>query len=148
MRIWKGERDENRAWLVVLILVLSLSACSYPTQAVETPTLDETSVAHSTEEIVTETEVATETTAATAAPELPLPIVYGVGEELVVLDPATGAEVNRLAAPGFGYGGNGGVTENGVFYVDSDYQNAFRVGFDGVVQELLFLNPDGGYLKA
>ncbi|QRN83337.1 hypothetical protein JR338_00855 [Chloroflexota bacterium] len=138
---------KNRAWLVGLILILALSACSLPTQTVETPTVEETSVAHSTEEIVTETEVATETAAATEGPELPLPIVYGVGEELVVLDPATGAEINRIAAPGFGYGGNGGVTENGVFYVDSDYQNAFRVGFDGVVQELLFLNPDGGYFE-
>ena len=138
---------KNKAWLAGLILVLALSACSMPTQAVETPTEEETAVAHSTEEVATETEMATEAPAATEALESPLPIVYGAGEELVVLDPSTGAEINRIAAPGFGYGGNGGVSENGVFYVDSDYQNAYRVGFDGVVQELLFLNPDGGYFE-
>lgn len=140
---------KNRARLVGLILILALSACSLPTQAVETPTVEETAVAHSTGETATEvvTEVATEEPSATEAPELPLPIVYGVGEELVVLDPGTGAEINRLTAPGFGYGGNGGVSANGVFYVDSDYQNAYRVGFDGVVQQLLYLNPDGGYFE-
>ncbi|MBG0770569.1 MAG: hypothetical protein H0S82_02620 [Anaerolineaceae bacterium] len=140
---------KNKAWLAGLILVLALSACSLPTQTVDTPTEEETAVSHSTEEDATEviTEVATEDTTATEAPELPLPIVYGSGEELVVLDPATGAEINRLSAPGFGFGGNGGVSANGVFYVDSDYQNAYRVGLDGVVQELSFLNPDGGYFE-
>ena len=93
---------KNKAWLAGLILVLALSACSMPTQAVETPTEEETAVAHSTEEVATETEMATEAPAATEAPESPLPIVYGAGEELVVLDPATGAEINRIAAPGFG----------------------------------------------
>ena len=68
---------KNRARLVGLILVLTLSACSLPTQAVETPTVEETAVAHSTEETATEaiTEAATEEPDATEAPELPLPIV-------------------------------------------------------------------------
>lgn len=136
---------KNKAWFISFILILALSACSLPTQAVETPTVEETSIAHSTEAIATETEVAAETAVATETPELPLPIVYGTGEELVILDPATGVEVSRITAPGFGFGWNAFVTGNGVFYVDNNYQNAYRVGFDGAVQELTFLNPDGGY---
>lgn len=140
---------KNKAWLAGLFLVLALLACSLPTQATETPTEEETSVAHTTEEIATEeeTEVVAETVAATETPEQPLPVVYGSGDELVVLDPVTGAEINRLSAPEFGIGGKGGVSANGIFYIDYGYLNAHRVGYDNVLQELLFLNPDGGYFE-
>ena len=140
---------KNKAWLAGLVLILALPACSLPTPAVETPTAAETAIAHSTEVVATEeeTEMVTETSVETEAPEQPLPVVYGTGEELVVLDPATGAEINRLSAPSFGIGGKGGVSENGIFYIDYDYLNAYRVDFDGVLQELLFLNPDGGYFE-
>ena len=140
---------KNKAWLAGLFLILALLACSLPNQGTETPAVEETTIAHSTEVIPTEdeTEIATESAVATEAPEQPLPMVYGMGEELVVLDPITGVEINRLAAPSFGIGGKGGVSGNGVFYIDYDYLNAYRVGFDGVLQELLFLNADGGYFE-
>lgn len=140
---------KNKAWLAGLCLILALLACSLPTQATETPTIEETSVAHATETIPTETETeeVAETAAVTEPVELPLPMVYGTGEELVVLDPVTGAEINRLSAPAFGIGGKGGVSGNGIFYIDYSYLNAYRVGFDNVLQELLFLNPDGGYFE-
>jgi hypothetical protein len=134
--------------IALAVLILAALACNLPWQNTPEPT-EETAVPHSTEG-ETETETATveatgETPEVTVeAAGLPSPIVYYAAPELVVLNPLDGAELMRLPAANFGFAGNGGVTGNGVFYIDSDYTQAYRVGFDGVMQELPFLNPDGG----
>lgn len=135
-----------------MVLILATLACSLPGQGTPGPTATvETTVPHSTE-IATETETAStdteaagETPAITAeVPDLPVPVVYHAAPELVALDPLDGTELMRLPAANFGLAGYGGVTGNGVFFIDSDYTQAYRVGFDGTLQELTFLNPDGG----
>lgn len=138
-------KAKNKIWLAGLSLILAVMACGLPGQATETPTAEDIAIPHSTE--IVPTEIETDSAATGEAPDLPLPIVYVDSEEFVVLDPADGAELMRLSAPGLGYGGNGGVSGNGVFYLNSDYTDAFRVGYDEVVQGLPFLNPDGGYFE-
>jgi hypothetical protein len=138
----------KKVGLAIIVLILAGLACNLPWQSTPTPT-EEAPASHSTE---METETAAAKTAeteevpdVTAAPSgLPSPIVFHAAPELVVLNPLDGAELMRLPAANFGFAGNGGVSGNGVFYVNSDYDQAYRVGFDGVQQELSFLNPGGG----
>ena len=138
-------KAKNKALFAGLILVATTLACGLPAQATETPAAGATEIPHSTEIIPPDIE--TETAATGEVSELPLPIVYSLAEALVVLDPLDGSEIMRLTAPGLGFGGNGGVSGSGVFYVDSDYTHVYRVGYDNALQELTFLNPDGGYFE-
>lgn len=138
----------NKKLIYVMgVLILAALACNLPWQNMPEPT-EETVVPHSTE-METETKAPTvdeteETPTITpAVSDLPLPIVYYAAPDLVALDPLDGTELMRLPASNFGFAGDGGVTGNGVFYVNSDYDQAYRVGFDGVQQELAFLNPGG-----
>ncbi len=83
--------------------------------------------------------------------EDPYPVVYGdrstTPPQIVLLNPLNGALLHRVDAPNLGFGFNRGVYRDGVFYVDADYSNAYRLSFSGVLQELSFLNPDGGYFE-
>jgi hypothetical protein len=141
---------KNKFWLAGAVLLLASLACGLPGRSTPTPT-SETEVPHNTEEPSVPTESVTVETqmATTEVPDLPLPLVYGDDStdppQLVVLDPLDGSEIMRLDAPNLGYGGV--VSGNGVFYLDADYENAYRVGFDNSLQELPFLNPDGGYFE-
>lgn len=129
---------------VIVVLILAALACNLPWLNTPEPT-EETAVPHSTEmetetaaPTVYETEETPDVTAEVS--DLPLPIVYYDAPDLIALDPLDGSELMRLPAANYGFAGNGGVTGNGVFYVNSDYDQAYRVGFDGVQQELTFLN--------
>ncbi len=141
---------KNKFWLAVAALIVASLACSFPGQSTPTPTSD-VEVPHTTEETSAPTESVTAEVpmATTEVPDLPLPLVYGDDTtdppQLVVLDPSDGSEIMRLDAPNLGYSGT--VSGNGVFYIDVDNQNAFRVGFDNTLQALPFLNPDGGYFE-
>ena len=138
-------KAKNKVLYAGLVLILATLACGLPAQATETPTVDVTEIPHSTEIIPTEIE--TDTAATGEAPDLPLPIVYQLGAGLKILDPADGSEMMQLSAPDLGFGANGTVSAQGVFYVDGDYAHAYRVGFDGAVQALDFLNADGDYFE-
>ncbi|MCB2210108.1 hypothetical protein KQH62_04350 [bacterium] len=132
---------------VIGVLILAALACNLPWQNTPEPTED-TAVPHSTEmETETaapvETETETPTTVTVEPSALPLPIVYYAAPDLIALDPLDGSDLLRLPAANFGFAGYGGVSGNGVFYVNSDYDQAYRIGFDSVQQELTFLNPGG-----
>ncbi len=139
--------------LAGMVFILATLACSLPgqgtpglTATAETTVPHSTEIAAETETATTDTEAAGETPGSTAeVSDLPVPVVYHAAPELLVaLDPLNGTELMRLPAANFGLAGYGGVTGNGVFFIDSDYTQAYRVGFDGTLQELTFLNPDGG----
>jgi hypothetical protein len=145
---------KKQLWLITAFLILASLACSLPWQSTSTSTSStDTDVPHTIEETIAPTEdVMVETPMETTeVPDQTLPIVYGDRStdppQLVVLDPLDGSEIMRLDAPDLGYGGIGGVSGSGIFYLDADYQQAYRVGFNNTLQELLFLNPDGGYFE-
>jgi hypothetical protein len=142
-------KAKNKILLAGLSLIFALMACGLPSQGAETPPPEETPLPHTTDVIPTETETELETEIAATgeAPNPPLPIVYAVSDQLVVLDPSDGTELMRLSAPGLSLGGDTRVAGNGVFYLNADYTNAYRVSYDDVLQELLFLNADGGYFE-
>ena len=145
---------KKRMVLVFLALILASMACNLPWE-VTPETISETTTPelHSMEPSATVEATPTDEPSDVSGTEepAPLPIVYGdrttFPATLVVLDPVDGTEIMRLDAPDFGYGGVGGVTESGVFYIDQNYQTAYHVAFDGTVQELSYLNDGGEYFE-
>ncbi len=145
-----------RLFVIVVVLALSVLACNLPGGSEPSPEPPLTAIPTPTMEPAADSALPTSTEAvplATVSMEgaPPLPIVYGdrtvVPNQVVLLNPLDGTPISRLDAPELGWGGNGGVAENSLFYIDADYETAYRLTFSGVRQELLFLNPDGGYFE-
>lgn len=146
---------KNRIWIIGLILFVMSLACNFPVGSPPQTTPHPGSLPTPTAENIphgpdlsepTSTEKVMDEPPAAPAPDIPL--AYGDRTsnpaQVVLLDPRDGSPIQRLDAPGLGWGGNGGVTADGIFYVDAAYQHAYHLAFDGSLQILDFLNPEGG----
>jgi hypothetical protein len=144
--------------IISLVLVITAFSCNLPGSGMitETPAVV-TSEPHSLESTPTSTkppvEMPAETTPVsevTPQPAPALPVVYGNRTvdpaEVVLIDPGDGTELQRISAPGLGYGGFGGASRSSVVYVEEDFQKVYHLLFDGTLQELDFLNPEGEVL--
>ncbi len=149
-----------------LLLVLVVAGCSQPVgETPVTPATDQDTpeaqlpdpTSTPLEATPPETQPQTPTTEMEETPEVitdvisDRPIVYGNWAAdpsiVVLLDPLNGDEIKRLEAPGLGFAIQQGVTETGIFYLDDNQQSVFKLYFDGSVEELGFLHPDGEFFE-
>ncbi len=157
---------KNKWIMALVVLILVTLACvpgaPNPTDPVTVPTETETgpvvlpSDTETAPPVVEEPTDALEPTiepTATETPPEPLrPVVYyqyPADPSLVtVVDPSTGAVLRTFSAPGPGWMGEGAVGGESIFYITSTGTALYRVGFDGVVQDLTFAHPTPGFFDA
>ncbi|MBW6466397.1 MAG: hypothetical protein K0B06_07845 [Brevefilum sp.] len=77
-----------------------------------------------------------------------LPVIYNDlttdPPSVVFLEPLHGNEVHRITVPTMVAGVAGAATSGGIFFRGEDYEHIYHLLLDGSIEQLDFLNPDGG----